>query len=219
MRYIYIVLVYLIFTEVKMDAIENDTYIKGQLFVISGPSGVGKTVLTNTVLSEYGDQYNIRRVVTYTTRAPRLGEVDGVDYNFVTKEYFEDLIYKGMFLEWNKWGDNYYGTSSELIEQMKSGVSYIIILDRNGARTVSKEFQDAHLIWIEVPSMKILEERLCNRGDESAESIQKRLKIAEKEIHEELEERLYPNRIKNLYLKDSIAQLLCLIQSKIRSEI
>ena len=144
-----------------MGDIESDINIKGQLFVISGPSGAGKTVLTNAILNQYGNQYNIRRVVTYTTWALRVGEVDGVDYNFVTQQWLEDLIYKDMFLEWNKWGDNYYGISCELIEQMKSGVSYIIILDRNGACTVRKKIQGAHLIWIEVESMQVLGERLC----------------------------------------------------------
>jgi len=152
---------------------------KGKFIVISGPSGVGKGTICNRLLSELNAWYS----VSTTTRSPREGEVDGVNYYFITKEEFLKKIDAGEFLEYNYYNDNYYGTSKKIVmEKMEEGVNVFSEIDVNGAHNIKKIFPDALLIYIAPPSMEELKKRLIARGTDPIERINQRLAIAEEEM-------------------------------------
>lgn len=154
---------------------------KGKFIVISGPSGVGKGTICNRLLNELDAWYS----VSTTTRRPREGEVDGVNYFFVTKEEFEKKIKDGAFLEYNIYNNNYYGTSKDtVLEKINKGINVFSEIDVNGGHNIKKVFPDALLIYIAPPSIEVLKERLINRGTESIEKINQRLEIAARELKE-----------------------------------
>lgn len=154
---------------------------KGKFIVISGPSGVGKGTICNKLINELNAWYS----VSTTTRAPREGEVNGINYFFVTKEEFEDKIKNGEFLEYNVYNNNYYGTSKKVVlDKMNKGINVFSEIDVNGAHNIKKIFPDALLIYIAPPSIEALRERLIGRGTESIEKIEQRLEIAKKELEE-----------------------------------
>lgn len=154
---------------------------KGKFIVISGPSGVGKGTICNKLINELNAWYS----VSTTTRSPREGEIDGVNYFFVSKEEFEKKISEGEFLEYNIYNDNYYGTSKKIVlDKMNEGINVFSEIDVNGAHNIKKIFPDALLIYIAPPSMDALRERLIGRGTESEEKINQRLEIAKKELEE-----------------------------------
>ena len=154
---------------------------KGKFIVISGPSGVGKGTICNKLIKEINAWYS----VSSTTRAPREGEVDGVNYYFISKEEFENKINNGDFLEYNIYNNNYYGTSKEMVlKKMNEGINVFSEIDVNGAKNIKKLFPDAVLIYIAPPSIDVLRERLIGRGTESIEKINERLAIANEEMKE-----------------------------------
>jgi len=152
----------------------------GILFVISGPSGVGKTSIIRSVLER------VERVVfsvSCTTRKQRPGEIHGVDYYFVSHEEFEKMIKENKFIEWAKVHDNYYGTPAEMVyDNIKKGFDVILDIDVQGALTVKSNFSGAKFIFIAPPSYEVLRERLKKRGTESEDKIQRRLETAKKEL-------------------------------------
>ena len=154
---------------------------KGRFIVISGPSGVGKGTICNKLISEIGAWYS----VSTTTREKRAGEVEGVNYYFVTKEAFEQKIKENEFLEYNIYNDNYYGTSKEtVLAKLNQGINVFSEIDVNGGKNIKKIFPDALLIYIAPPSMAELKRRLLERGTDTTEVIEKRLKIAEAEAQQ-----------------------------------
>ncbi|MBT4856078.1 guanylate kinase [bacterium] len=158
---------------------------KGTLFVISAPSGGGKTTLVNAILAEKAPDERLERVVTYTTKKPRKGEIEGQSYFFVDKADFEAKIEQGFFLEWSGTYGHYYGSPASVLTQLNAGTSLIMILDRAGARAVKDVYPDAILIWIKPPSIEELEKRLVGRGSDSADSIKRRLGLAIEELKSE----------------------------------
>ncbi|MDM8566221.1 guanylate kinase [Candidatus Halobeggiatoa sp. HSG11] len=150
------------------------------LFTISAPSGAGKTSLVKKLLECTN---NIKVSVSHTTRKPRPGEIDGVNYNFVTEEKFVQMLKNNVFLEHAQVFDNYYGTSQEwLTEQLENGIDIILEIDWQGAKQV-KHLNPATVgIFILPPSRAILEERLRGRGTDNEEIINQRLQGAIKEI-------------------------------------
>ena len=155
--------------------------MKGKFIVISGPSGVGKGTICNRLLGELNAWYS----VSTTTRPPREGEVDGVNYFFVSKEEFEEKLKNGEFLEYNVYNNNYYGTSKKIVlDKMEKGINVFSEIDVNGAHNIKKIFPDALLIYIAPPSIEALKERLIARGTEDMEKINQRLEIAKKELEE-----------------------------------
>ncbi|MCT7575071.1 guanylate kinase [Aliarcobacter butzleri] len=154
---------------------------KGAILIISGPSGCGKSTLLKEVYKNISDYYFS---ISTTTREPRIGEVNGVDYFFVSKEEFEEDIKNGNFLEYAKVHDNYYGTSLKpIIQALNEGKLVIFDIDVQGHHLVRKKMNDSVTsVFITTPSLKVLEERLNNRNSDSLEVIEKRVKNAKKEI-------------------------------------
>lgn len=155
--------------------------MKGRFIVVSGPSGVGKGTICNKIIDKLGAEYS----VSYTTREPRMGEIDGVNYNFISREEFLKKIDEGDFLEYNIYNGNYYGTGkSKILDKLDKGINVILEIDVNGGRNVKKIYPDALLIYIAPPSMEELKRRLIDRGTEDMNKINNRLKIAEDEMRE-----------------------------------
>ncbi len=154
---------------------------KGKFIVISGPSGVGKGTICNRILNEVNAWYS----VSTTTRSPREGEVDGVNYYFISKDEFKKKIENNEFLEYNIYNDNYYGTSKKtVLDKINNGINVFSEIDVNGAHNIKKIFPDALLLYIAPPSIDVLRQRLILRGTESIEKINQRLEIADRELKE-----------------------------------
>jgi len=153
---------------------------KGTLYIISAPSGAGKTSLIKALVE---NQNEIFVSVSHTTRAIREGEQDGKDYHFVDLASFESMVSQNAFIEHAKVFDNYYGTSQYHVEQqLLQGQDVILEIDWQGARQVRKQFQDALSVFIIPPSKAALEARLTGRGQDSNEIIQRRMQDAVKEM-------------------------------------
>lgn len=154
----------------------------GIVFVVSAPSGAGKTSLCRAVTDSLD---NIMHSVSYTTRAPRPGELDGRDYHFVTPARFRDMVAAGDFAEWAEVHGNMYGTSRRILDDMVSkGMDVILDIDTQGAKQIKERYGKAVFLFIMPPSMEILEERLRNRGSDNEAEIQKRMRRAYDEIRD-----------------------------------
>ncbi len=153
---------------------------KGKLFIVSAPSGAGKTSLVKALIESVP---NVVVSVSHTTRNMRPGEVDGKDYFFIQHEKFLQMVKNNEFLEYAKVFDNFYGTSQALVEnQLDQGLNVILEIDWQGAEQVRKRFQDAQSIFILPPSKAELEKRLRGRGQDCQEVIARRMRDAESEI-------------------------------------
>ncbi len=152
---------------------------EGQLFIISGASGVGKSTVLKKVIEARDD---LRFSVSATTRDPRPGENHGVEYYFVSRQQFKDMIQTGEFLEYDAHMGNLYGTPRHQMEEKVKDGHVILDIEPNGAFAVKEKWPGACLIFITPPSMEELERRLRTRGDTSEEQIQQRLKRAVWEI-------------------------------------
>ena len=181
---------------------------KGRLFVISGSSGVGKGTLISLLLK---DNKNIMLSISHTTRNPREGEVDGVNYFFRTKEEFLKSVEEDAFLEWAQYSDNYYGTKKKFVERkLSEGMDLILEIDTQGALKVKEKMPEAILIFILPPSLKDLEARLRGRHTETEEAIQKRLNFVEQEMQKS---ELYDYKIINDDLQSALNKLKGIIDS------
>lgn len=152
---------------------------KGLLIVISGPSGVGK----DTLIKEYMRTNEAFLSISATTRKIRGNEKDGVDYYFLSKEEFEKKIDEGEFLEYAIYNDSYYGTPKSKIEEiLNEGKDVFLVIEVQGGLQIKEKIKESVLIFVLPPSLEILEERLRNRGSDSDDMIENRLKIALNEI-------------------------------------
>jgi len=151
-----------------------------KLFVFTGPSGVGKGTLLNEFLKQ---NPNIKYSISSTTRAPRQGEIDGVNYFFISKEKFEEDINNNKFLEWAKYNENYYGTSFDFVNsEMEKGHDVLLEIEVQGAIQIMDKMKNCVSIFILPPSTEELEKRLKGRNTEDIETVNRRLKIAHDEI-------------------------------------
>ncbi len=152
---------------------------RGILYIMSGPSGTGK----GTICTELLKRRDLYLSVSTTSREQRVGEVAGITYNYVSKEDFKDLIEKDLMLEWAMYGDNYYGTPKEKIEQMlESGKDVLLEIEPQGALQVKAKMLDAVMFFVVPPSMEVLRQRLVTRGREDEAEIEKRIAAAKWEF-------------------------------------
>lgn len=153
---------------------------KGILYIISAPSGAGKTSLVQALVEMLPD---VVVSVSHTTRAMRPGEVDGVNYHFVSEKAYSTMVDEGMFLEHARVFDNHYGTSRQhLQEQLLQGKDVILEIDWQGARQIRQLVTDCLSIFVLPPSKAALKQRLSNRGQDSDELIERRMRDAEGEM-------------------------------------
>ena len=153
---------------------------QGKLVVITGPSGVGKGTIVKSLVK---NNPQIFVSISATTRTPRSGEIDGINYYFVSRSQFEQMIDDSALLEWAEYAGNYYGTPIKpVIEGIEKGKTIVLEIEVLGARQVHENFPDATRIFILPPSFTELETRLRSRGNDSEEAIVKRLAKAKEEL-------------------------------------
>ncbi len=182
---------------------------RGKLFIISAPSGCGKTTLEKLLINK---RIKLTLSISMTTRLPRNGEKEGRDYFFVTERKFKDIISKNGFLEWTKNFGFYYGTPKKfVVGRINKGEDVLLSIDVKGAINVKKIFKDAILIFILPPSIEILSKRLVRRMTDSRQDIKRRLSIAKKEIS-------YLNRYDYKVVNDDLKKALEELRSVIIAE-
>jgi guanylate kinase len=182
--------------------------MSGQLFIVSAPSGAGKSSLVKALLER---DPTIRLSVSYTTRAPRPGEMDGVHYRFVTREDFLARLERTEFLESAEVYGNFYGTSHPWIEtEMAAGRDILLEIDWQGASQVRRLMPQAKSVFILPPSLSELQRRLEGRGTDSAEIIAKRMAAAREDISHAME---FDYLVVNDRFEEALADLLAIARS------
>ncbi len=183
---------------------------QGRLFVISAPSGAGKTTLLRAVMARVA---NLVFSISHTTRPPRQGEIDGVDYRFISRDKFLEMIDQGLFLEYARVHDNFYGTSRREVEGLlMKGADVVLDIDVQGADILRNDkIVEAAYIFISPPSLKELENRLRGRGTESEELIRLRLGNACSEM-------AAASRYDYLVINDDLSETIDLLVSIIVAE-
>ena len=169
-------------TEVETASTPNIATPRGTLFVVSSPSGGGKGTIIQHVLDVVE---NLSYSVSYTTRAPRLKEVDGREYFFVSRDTFEDMVAAGEFLEWACVHGNFYGTAkNQILAETATGADIILEVDVQGAASVRQLLVDSVSIFILPPSYDVLRERLIARGTDTPQELELRLRNAPEELRQ-----------------------------------
>jgi guanylate kinase len=182
--------------------------MSGQLYVISGPSGVGKSTIVHQLRNEIKD---LAYSISYTSREPRENEVDGVNYHFVDRKIFEKMIQEKAFVEWAEVYDALYGTSLDsLRNQMSQGLDVVLDIDSQGAANVKKHFEESRLIYILPPSLDILGERLRGRGTDAENVIRTRFEKAIREIKRCVD---YDYLVFNEEIDRAVKEIKCIILS------
>ncbi|GAB3067707.1 guanylate kinase [Virgibacillus ainsalahensis] len=182
---------------------------KGILFILSGPSGVGKGTVRKALFEEVTD---LRYSISMTTRDRRPGETDGVDYFYKTKEDFEKLIKDNQLLEYAQYVNNYYGTPRAYVEEtIAAGNDVFLEIEVQGAMQVKKNFPEGVFIFLFPPSLVELKNRIVNRGTESSELVLNRLKEARKEIE-------LMDAYDYVVVNDQVERAVSKVQSIIQSE-
>ena len=185
----------------------------GKLFVVSAPSGAGKTTLVTAVIKRFESKNTlIERVITFTTKEPKNSEVPGKDYHFISYAEFEKKVSEGFFIEWSQVYGNYYGSPKYILNHIKQCQSYILIIDRFGWQKINGTFTFTVPIWIEPPTLPILKQRLQLRGRDDSSDMQYRINLAIKEIQDENINPLYRYKIINDNFNqaaDELEKIIC----------
>ena len=182
---------------------------RGTLFVVSAPSGAGKTTLCREMRLRLPD---LAYSVSYTTRAPRPGEVDGADFHFVSEPRFRDMLRAGEFAEWAKVHTHLYGTPAPALEAaLRDGYDVLLDIDTQGARQLRARYPHGLFVFVVAPSMKELELRLLERKSDAPQEISRRLGRAVEEIAAWRE---YDYLIVNRHLDEAVRQLACIIEAE-----
>lgn len=178
----------------------------GKLIIVSAPSGGGKTTLCHALRRRMPD---LGYSVSFTTRPPRPGEQDGVDYHFIDVDEFEKGIAAKRWAEWAVVHGNLYGTSAAYLQRaLADGQDILLDIDTEGTRQLLTHFPDSLTIFIEPPSMKVLARRLADRGTDDPETVARRLRDAEKEM---AQRGMYRHRIVNGRLEATVEALTALV--------
>ncbi|MDR1952337.1 MAG: guanylate kinase [Elusimicrobiota bacterium] len=181
---------------------------KGHIIVVSAPSGAGKTTICNEIIKT---DKNTIYSISYTTRKPRDGEKNGVEYFFTSSDNFLKMIKNDKFIEWAKVYDNYYGTPKFFLQRIiKSGKNILLDVDVQGAMKIRKYFPKACMIFIKVPTIKALKERLIKRGQDKPDIIKKRIANAKTELK-------YINKYDYIVVNDNLRQSVEAVKSIIKS--
>lgn len=179
---------------------------KSALYVIAGPGGVGKS----TIVARLRGLPNVFYSVSATTRAPRLGEVEGKDYRFLPRGEFEKMISAGAFLEYAEVAGNLYGTpKAPVTEALAAGRKVLVDIDVQGADQIRRQFPAAVLVFVEPPNMEALEERMRRRGAQSPEAIKRRIALAAIEMSRAPE---YDYRVINDDLGQAVARITSIME-------
>lgn len=182
---------------------------KGNLFIVSAPSGCGKTTVVAGALKKLK---NITRSVSFTTRPPRAGEKQKKDYYFISETAFKNKAKKGAFLEWAKTYGYYYGTpKKDVLSKLKRGIDVVLVIDVKGAAQIRRKMPECVMVFVAPPSMEALIKRLKKRATDNSVEIAKRLKIARKEISFS---KKYDYAIINDGLKEAVEKLKSIIKAK-----
>jgi len=188
---------------------ENDymaASARGRLFILSAPSGAGKTTLCRALIKHFNDMLYS---VSYTTREPRKDEINGADYNFISKEDFTVKIKEGKWAEWAEVHGNFYGTSARFLNKaIASGRDVLLDIDVEGTGQILKRYPDSITVFIMPPTLEILRKRIKSRGADSMEVIEKRMKNAEEEISRR---GIYRHVIINDSLQEAVAELVGIV--------
>ncbi len=180
---------------------------RGRLFILSGPSGVGKGTLRKALFNNLD---GLVFSVSCTTRSPRRGETDGVDYRFISRDDFDARIKNGLFLEWAEVHGNRYGTLEEDVRTiLKKGLDVVLEIDVQGALQVKRKMPEAVLVFVAPPSENDLRERLSHRGTEKGESLRTRLDNARRELEMAS---LYDHMIINDDIPKAVDQLVSVVK-------
>jgi guanylate kinase len=178
----------------------------GRLFVVSAPSGAGKTTVVERLIRETP---GLRRSRSYTSRRARPGEADGVDYNFVSRDRFEAMIAGGQFLEWAEYSGNLYGTAIVDTErELATGTDLVLVIEVQGARQVRRHTRSSVLVFLLPPSAETLEQRLRSRGEDTEAQIRRRLAVAREEVRAVSE---YDYVVVNDEVEDCVGRLRAVI--------
>jgi guanylate kinase len=190
----------------------NEKQKKGTLFIISAPSGAGKTTLTTEVIKRLKPEMDISRIITYTTRSSRENEENGKDYIFLTPDDFEKKKTEVFFLETNRYNNCSYGSPASILTDLALGKNLVIIPDINGAKSIAKQVPDAILIWINTKNLEELKRRLLKRGQHTNSELKERLKIAEQEMKEASKPRLFNYIVVNDVFEQTVAEIIHIIK-------
>jgi guanylate kinase len=181
-----------------------------RVFVITGPSGVGKGTLIRAMMERLE---GLELSVSATTRPPRPGERDGVDYHFLTREQFDRLVADGAFVEHADYAGRSYGTlHSELADRLRAGVPVVLEIEVQGARQVRAAMPEAVQVFIAPPSLAALRTRLIGRGTDDAKEVERRLQVAERELAAQPE---FRHVVINDRLDEALERLLAIVRAEL----
>ncbi len=188
---------------------------KGKLFIVSAPSGAGKTTLTNYVIQHLKNKFDLSKIITYTTRQPRQGETPDVDYHFISPAEFARKKAAGQFLETTEYNGNFYGSPRSVIDDLEQGKSFLLVVDRAGAKNLKNLIKEPVLIWLTVPTIQTLENRIKQRGTESSKVRDERLELARQEMQEEEQDPAFMYRVVNKDFEMAAQAIMNIIKTEL----
>lgn len=189
---------------------------KSNLFVISAPSGAGKTTLVRGLIEQIRPYHPIERIVTYTSRAMRPREIPGTDYHFISEADFQQKIERDFFIEWSNAYGAYYGSPRHELAKLEQGTSLVMILDVKGALNVIQEHSTAVSIWVSPPDIEELQRRLMRRGSETEEQRQARLALAQKELADQEALQKFQHQLVNVDYHKTVDQLAEIVKQSLK---
>ncbi|MFC1854546.1 guanylate kinase [Candidatus Dependentiae bacterium] len=180
---------------------------KGTLFVISGASGAGKTSVVHDAIASLKGKMPIERVITYTTRKPRIGEEHGRDYVFICPSEFKQLEERNFFFETTKFNGDIYASPQKIVDRLSKGISQVITTDIEGIKNFKKLMPSCVSIWVQADSDEELEKRLRGRGTEDEETVKNRIKLAKEHNDQVKNEGLADHILVNKTLEQAVLDL------------